>query len=258
MKTNVLLTMMAAAAFSFTLLSSCNMLTNTGDPDKPGAAYNGIGLPQPRPQTPLKAEVIGNIDPEEYDKETASVVTFNRIPYDLDEFNEVYAAIGDKPAGAVAMLLMAMEMYHRQHDVGLQALELCNTPGDMKVRYGEQLNQLYMINDATGYARPYQVASFLKGANYLNGYAPETPYTIEIKTDPAKPYAWSNDYEAHVIYLRITQSSKVEKGPDVILKTQGVSVVMPAGKDKFQVFEGAGLITQCVKISATATYKDLI
>ena len=283
MKRNALLTLTAATALFFAFLPvSCIVLPsedpnneqvdpddpanpdnpgNTGGTDNPNnsgtTSYNGIGLPTPKPEDPIKAEVTGDIDPETFDAQASSIVTFSRIPYSLDEFKDVYAKIGGTPAGAVAVQLMAMEMYHRQHDVGLEALTLCNTKGNMQQRYGDQLNQLFKPNDKTDYARPYQVASFLKGANYKNGYLPETPYTIEVKTNASKPYAWSNDYEAYVIYLTITQNVKEENGPAVTTRKQAVNVLRAAGKEQFQVFEGAGLITQCVKISATATYTDL-
>ena len=58
-----------------------------------GSSGSTIGLPD-RPETPLEVDFTGNIDPEQYVGDTPATVTFNRIPYDIEEFKEAQAILG--------------------------------------------------------------------------------------------------------------------------------------------------------------------
>lgn len=145
---------------------------------------------------PLEVTMTGEIDHEEHTPGQSGSVSFNRFPASVAEFMQVREQIGKEPQGAAALEVMAMEMYRRNRNVGLECLKLCNTITNvnscvqrLKELFGKDIN----------YARPYQVAAFLEGATPQNGYKPNEPYTVTIDVRENRPYQDSGIYQTKVL-----------------------------------------------------------
>ena len=123
------------------------------------------------PDTLFTVSITGTINHEIYTAGQSATVVFSRFPASVEEFRSAQQQIGNEPQGAVALQLMAAEMYRRNASRGTQCIELCN----VKSNFGDfQLNRwrdLFNKNDQS-YYRPYQIAAFLKGATPENDYTP--------------------------------------------------------------------------------------
>lgn len=71
---------------------------------------------------PLEVTMTGEIDHEEHTPGQSGSVSFNRFPASVAEFMQVREQIGKEPQGAAALEVMAMEMYRRNRNVGLECL----------------------------------------------------------------------------------------------------------------------------------------
>ena len=73
----------------------------------------------------------GTLSIESYDQQATGEVTFTHVPADFAEFEAVYKQfLGKTPHGTAAMMPMAMELYGRDRELGLQCLELICYPSD--------------------------------------------------------------------------------------------------------------------------------
>lgn len=108
--------------------------------------------------------------------------------------------IGTEPQGAVALQVMAYEMFRQDRKLGEQVLRLNTTTTNITT----VLSRLKSIFDGDAQSnRPYQMAAFLKGATPENGYNPEKPYTVEIIVDKGRKYENYNTYQATLIHLMV-------------------------------------------------------
>jgi D-methionine transport system substrate-binding protein len=154
---------------------------------------------------PLTVTITKGISHTEWEPGQTGKVTFTRFPNSVAEFKTVREQIGEEPHGAVALLIMASEMYRRHNAVGETCMRLTSTKS-YQPNTLSKLKQVYG-NDA-GYARPHQMAYFLKDATPENGYNPSKPYTIEVQVSKGVEYIYSNDYQTYVIKLEIFTNSK--------------------------------------------------
>lgn len=194
-------------------------------------------------------KIKGNIDHKTWNKSQSSVVTFDGIPKTLEEFKRAQAVLGLEPQGAVALQLMAMEMYRHDRQLGTECLTLVNTSTNLN----SVISRLREIlgNDAN-YARPYLVASFIKGATPDNGYNPRKPYQIEVRVNPVTPYQASNLLRGYVLYLQVYSN-----GYDT--PWRGVEVVKQQGEQYYRISNCPSMYTQCKEISweTDAEFKGL-
>lgn len=183
----------------------------------------------------------GKINHDTWNKSQKSTVTFSRFPASLDEFIEVREAIGKEPQGAVALVIMAMELYHRDKDEGKEALKLINT----STNYSSMFRQLKeVMGDDASYARPYLPAALLKGANPKNAYTPDSPYQVKVRVNPVTKYQESELLDGIVIYLQVDS-----EGWDT--NWRGIEVVKPDGEEYYLVSNCPAFYTQCKKIKGT-------
>ena len=180
----------------------------------------------------------GKINHGKWSKHQSSTVTFTNFPATLEEFKQVQKVLGTEPQGAVALQVMAFEMYHRDPELGKAALELNNTSTNLSSTM-RQLSQV-MGEDAS-YCRPYLAAAMLKGAKPTNAYSPDRPYQIKIRVNPVTKYQESELLDGVVIYLQIDS-----EGWDT--NWRGVEVVRPYGEDYYVVSNCPAMYTQCKKI----------
>ena len=201
----------------------------------------------------IEVSLSGTISPTVHNPQQSGTVTFNRFPATVEEFIQVREQIGGEPHGAVALQIMAYEMFRRDRTIGEECIGLNNTTNNMRSPLG-RLKELFG-NDAN-YARPYQMAAFLKGATPQNGYNPSKPYTIEVRVNKVQTYQYSNDYQATVLYLQaVTQGKSTGAEGVSVIKTHrpGES----SNGKYFIVFGCPGLYSSVQAVSFTAPFNGL-
>ena len=149
----------------------------------------------------LEVTITGDISHTEYTSGQSGTITFNHFPTTVEEFKQVREQIGSEPHGAVALQLMAFEMFRRDRTIGEECIRL-NTVTSGVPSPLRRLNELF--GKDAGYARPYQMAGFLKDASPANGYNPSKPYTVEVKINPGIRYQQSSIFQTNVIYLQVS------------------------------------------------------
>lgn len=205
------------------------------------------------PLPALEVSISGKISHTTHTPGQTGTVTFNRFPATVAEFKQVREKIGEEPHGAVALQLMAYEMYRRDKDIGAECITLNNTVNNVNPAIS-RLKELFG-KDAY-YARPYQIAAFLKGATPENGYNPTKPYTVEVKVNSAREYQTSSDYQATVLYLDVLTKGK-DQGTETlyVLKTKRPG---EPGDGKFFIINNSpGLYSQVKEVSFENPFKGL-
>ena len=190
-------------------------------------------------------KIEGRISHDTWNKAQSSKVTFTGIPANLEEFKLVRQTLGKEPQGAVALQVMAFEMYRRDRAVGEQALKLNNTTTNFNSTI-ERLKE--MMGKDKFYARPYLAAALLDGAKPANAYTPNWPYCVKIRVNPVNKYQESQFLGGTVIYLQIDS-----EGWDT--NWRGVEVVRPDGEQFYVVSNCPAMYTQCKQIKGT--WKEL-
>ncbi len=189
--------------------------------------------------------MTGTLNADAYDATAKGTVTFTHIPADYAEFEAVYTQLlGKTPHGAAAMMPMAMELYRRDREVGLQCLKLLCYPTNvnsvtsiLNSKYGA--TRFSPANDP--YLQPYLPAAVLKGATPDNGYTPQRPYTVEMKASVNKHQDLQFSGSGRVVYLYV-----MGKGWDT--EQRQVEVIRQPGSQLHQVFNCPSLYTQCKTI----------
>ena len=207
----------------------------------------------PLADVPLEVTITGKISHTTYLKVQSGKVSFNRFPATVEEFMQVREKIGSEPHGAVALQIMAYELYRRDRSVGAECIELNNIKTNVSSAT-RRLNELFG-NDA-GYARPYQMAAFLKGATHLNGYKPSKPYTIEVKVSRVHTYQYSEIYQAQVLYLEVLTKGK-DRGYETVEVVKTYKPDEPSEGKHFIVFNSPGLYSQVRAVSFTTPFQGL-
>lgn len=238
MKKNLL--MMAFACFAL----SCTAYNSGEDENCSTANY-------PVSELKVKGKINLNLSNSKLLNTEASV-SFPRFPANLEEFEQVREVLKETPQGAVAVQLMAMELYSRDPEAGKQAFEMCNVASNVSSMVS-RCYELFHYGPGSGYQRPYQVAAFLKGATPENGYNPTEPYTVRLKVS-ANGATYSNTYQAKVlswvIYTSASESGS-RLGPEVI------KTAKPGEPDGWIVFNSPCLVSSAREISFTETFRGL-
>ena len=197
------------------------------------------------PSEPLVVNIAGAIDHTVFTKDQSGTVIFNRFPVSVGEFKKIQEQIGGEPHGAVALELMAAEMYRRNTKIGTECLTLCNTTVNVNIQtdrwkelFGKDIN----------YARPYQIGAFLKGATPENNYTPSEPYTIEVKVNNGRPYQNITDYQSVELYLEVLTKGKDHGSETVYVVKPNPCNSYPDGSRFFLVNNCPGLYAQVKEI----------
>lgn len=190
----------------------------------------------------VQATIDGAISHDTWTDGQTSTVTFARFPATLAEWQQAQRVLGSEPQGAVALQVMAFELFRRDPAAGRQALEQNNTSTNFNSTV-ERLQQLMDTKD-TYYARPYIAAALLKGATPDNGYQPEVPYRVEMRVNPATKYQESQMLHGTVISLQVNS-----QGWDI--NWRGVEVVKPEGQTYYVVSNCPALYTQCKQVKGS-------
>ena len=166
----------------------------------------------------IEVNMNGKIDHAVWSVGQTATVSFNRFPASVAEFRQIREQIGNEPHGCIALQVMAYEMFFRDKTIGKECIELNNLNVNVQKTIG-RLTELCRPNDS--YARPYQMAAYLKGATWENGYTPDKPYTVTIRTRPGVQYQNSTTFQAIVLYLDINVEGGKDKcwSPVSVVKT---------------------------------------
>jgi len=169
--------------------------------------------------------MTGRINHDDYDKTQTATVSFSRIPETLEEFLELQEKLGVEPQGAIALQVIAFEMYRRDKTVGTEAIRANNT----QTNFNDCLRQLKeKLGKDPGYAQPYIVAALMVGASPSNGYQPRKPYTISLRVNPAVEYKESQILGGTVLYLQVNSEGWSQNW-------RGAEVVKPYDSDYYLV-----------------------
>ena len=187
----------------------------------------------------------GTLTAKHYDKKATGVVTFTNVPSDYEEFETVYKQfLGKTPHGTAAMMVMAMEIYGRDREVGKQCIELINYPSNvnsvisrLKDKYGT--SAYAPENDS--YNQRYLPAAVLKGATPQNGYRPQRPYMVEMKASVNKHQEMQISGSGRVMYVYV-----MGKGWDT--EQRSVEIIRQPKQPLYQIFNCPSLYTQCKTI----------
>ena len=184
---------------------------------------------------------------EAYKAGTKMSVTIESIPQSVEEFQALQEKLGKDPKGAVALEVVAIEMYRQLgKEIGTECIKLCNT--DLNVgSVTSRIKELFRENDS--YARPYQMAAFMKGASPENGYNPDKPYVIEMFPDRTTKPQRNSDGTTELFFQIISH------GHDV--GSQRVYVVKPNGSEYYLVDNCPGLYSQVKKIAYGQEFNGL-
>lgn len=186
-------------------------------------------------------KIDGRINHEGWNKSQNSRVTFTGIPASIDEFRQLQQTLGTEPQGAVALQVMAFEMYRRDRAMGEEALQLNNT----STNYNSTIGRLKeLMGKDQSYNRPYLAAALMDGAKPSNAYAPSYPYCVKVRVNPVTQYQESQMLGGTVIYLQIDS-----EGWDT--NWRGVEVVRPEGEAYYVVSNCPAMYTQCKQIKGT-------
>ncbi|MBR4219012.1 MAG: hypothetical protein IKR71_08205 [Bacteroidales bacterium] len=202
------------------------------------AAVQETTQPAEKPVQEVKTSIEGAINHDNWDASQSSTVTFERFPGSLAEWERMREVLGTEPQGAVALQVMAFELYHSNKAEGTQAIEKNNTATNCTSTL-RQLEQVLHAKEGD-YARPYLPLALLQGATPENGYRPHTPYQVLVRVNPAMKYQHSEMLGGTVIYLQVDG-----RGWDT--NWRGVEVVKPQGEQYYVVSNCPAMYTQCKK-----------
>ena len=211
-------------------------------------AYGGNENDAPEPATKLEVKMEGKINHTVHTANVTAFVTFNRFPVSLEEFKKVQEQIGEEPQGAVALELMAAEMYRRDRALGLKCLELCNVSSNVNIQVSRWKE---LFSDDKYYARPYQIAAFLKGAKPDNDYKPDEPYKVEMKVSTNAYTKETFLYNSDVLFINVITAGKDKGVESVEVIKPGKCVDFPQGSKYFLVHNCPGLYSQVKQIYDT-------
>ena len=203
---------------------------------------------------PIQVQMTGAINHTQYTAGQSATITFNRFPASVEEFMQVREQIGREPQGAVALQIMAFEMFRRDRNVGAECIKLNNVQSNVGFVTG-RLKELF--GGDSNYNRPYQMAAYLKGAAPANGYNPEKPYTIEVIVDPATPYQASSIFQTTVLNLRVKSKGR-STGSDLVSVMKTKKPGEPGEKGTYFIVQSStGLVSQVAPISFDYDFNGL-
>jgi hypothetical protein len=203
--------------------------------------------------TPIEVVISGAISHTDYTPGQTGTITFNRFPATVAEFKAVREKIGEEPHGAVALQIMAYEMFRRNKTIGEECIRLNSTT----INVMTPLNRLKeLFGTDANYARPYQMAAFLKGATPENGYNPTKPYTIEVRVHAGNTYQYSNIYQTDALYLEVLTKGK-DKGAEQVTVLKTLKSGEPSNGKYFIVEACSGLYASVKEKSFSVPFNGL-
>ena len=109
--------------------------------------------------------------------------TFNQLPTNVSELQNISEATLDTPFKTAALTMLALCQYEKDSAATIEMLNFLKGPENVS-EYEKQFIKERLKD------KQYKVLSFFDGATPENGYTPSVPYTIEV-TD--NPYSYPDD-----------------------------------------------------------------
>ncbi len=103
-------------------------------------------------------------------------ITWNALPATLSDFTAAAADLS-RPENTCALFLAALQVYLRDADTGVAAMNLLRGPRPMN---GYDIQ--FLRDRLRGKA--YLPLAYFDGATPQNGYTPTCPYTLQVLPDP--------------------------------------------------------------------------
>ena len=210
----------------------------------------------PPDNAPITGKTAGKINHNVLDLSNNASSTFDRFPWTVEKFKELQAQIATEPQGAVTMVLIAMEIFRKYPVIGEKCLFLSTTVNEhdpnnegrmSKDRIMYRLNEL-LRRQNDSYARPYQVAAYLKGAKPRNGYRPERPYTVRVQAMNF-PYEYNSAMDAKFIQYYVLTEGK-DNGKEII------RVIKPWDSEFYLVDNFPGLYSQVKELPGSKRWDE--
>lgn len=203
-------------------------------------------------EAPVEVSMEGSINPDTWTPEEEATVTISGIPRTVEGFKQLQGEIGGTPQGAVALQLVAFEMYNQDKEVGTECVKLNNTETNIP-SVMRRLPDIFGKNALDdGYARKHLVATYFEGATPENGFNPTKPYTIRVRSHKIHKYERSESLKGYVLYLNVYSS-----GYDT--SWRGCEVVKQKGSEYYKVSNSPSMYVQCkeVPFDAEEDYKGI-
>ena len=104
------------------------------------------------------------------------VYRLNALPENLSQFRGI---IGDmsRPEKTAVLLIAALNLYVRDKDAGIEAMNILRGPRPMTV------SDIQFLRDRL-YDKPYLPMAYFDGATPENNYTPARPYVLRVMPDP--------------------------------------------------------------------------
>lgn len=193
-------------------------------------------------------QLLGAIDQYNWQAGQRAGFQADAVPTTLDNFKRLREALAVEPHGAVALQILAFELFRRDQLAGAEALALNNTAVNARDCV-ERLRELTVRQDPY-YSRPYLAASFFEGASPTNGYNPRRPLRLSIRSSVNKGYQASQLLHGTVLYLDV-----YNEGYDTPWRS--IEVVRPEGSAHYVVSNCPACYTQCKAIAPGTTFHGL-
>lgn len=189
----------------------------------------------------IETSMNGTISPDTWTPGEEATVTFSAIPTTVSGFEKLRSQIGNTPQGAVALQLIAFEMYNKNTGVGTKCVEMNNT--DINVpSVMRRLPEIFGKNNPEdSYVRKHLVATFFDGATPENGFNPNKPYTIKVRTSKVREYERAESLKGYVLYLEVYST-----GYDT--SWRGCEVVKQKGDEYYKVSNSPSMYVQCKEV----------
>lgn len=104
-------------------------------------------------------------------------VTFNEMPASFEQFSAMPQIDLTHPENTCAMFLVALNLFIKNKDAGIEALNLLRGPRPLS-NYDIQFTQDRLRG------KSYLPLAYYDGSTPENGYDPASPYTLQVFPDP--------------------------------------------------------------------------
>lgn len=204
----------------------------------------------------IRVKQSGDIDPDKFNpNQKISELTFNRFPLTEEEFLKVREEIGATPQGGALLLLMAMELYHHDREVGQRCVERCCVKS-ICTETMAKLRDLYGGDQF--YSRPYQVAGLLKGTSPEKGYNLKAPYKFGVQTLSSSDYHPTTAFGVPATAIQMAIVEPSGRKASIHAQVSFVKAPQPPSQNKYYVCNTTGGFLHNVEdINMNAQYEGL-
>lgn len=238
-----------AMALVSMLLASC--MDNSRGTQQVTGSFTPIS-DEPQSTRDMTFTIEGHLDADAPDAATQyEKVIWTHFPSDVDELRQAQQQLGHSLGGAVALQLMAFEIYRHDRTAGEEAVRLVNHRNNHSSVL-RQLSQHFSetTNPDDLYIQPYLVACNLEGATTDNHYSPTHPYSITVYWDKARQVEQASVYMGggQLFYVHLLN-------PNYSTPERRVQVILNEGAQYLLIHNSPSLYTQCPPILGEWTYE---